>query len=135
MSIVELVGFRGYLPEFSTVYPDTAGKARKTDGRPDHKVLKDCGFTDLVFRSAAPRFRQRQLHMNNLLDKAIIRINPVKCPTLKKDFMGVEQDKTDFSKIKKNPKLTHASDGADYMADILIPFKGRKKASSSQRIR
>ena len=126
---------RGYHPEFCTLYPDTAGKARKTDGRPDHKVLRDNGFTDLVFRSAAPRFRQRQLHMNNLLDKAIIRINPVKCPTLKKDFMAVEQDKVDFSKIKKNPKLTHASDGVDYMTDILIPFKGRRKASSSQRIR
>ena len=49
--------------------------------------------------------------------------------------MAVEQDAVDFSKIKKNPKLTHASDGVDYMTDILIPFKGRKKSSSTQRIR
>lgn len=126
---------RGYHPVETTIYPDTAGKARKTDGRPDHVVLKQAGFHDLKFRSQAPRFRQRQLHGNNLLSKGVIKINPDKCPFLKKDLMSVEQDKLKLEKIKSNPKMTHASDGMDYMLDLLIPFKGKQKASKSQRVR
>lgn len=126
---------RGYHPAETTVYPDTAGKARKTDGRPDHVVLKQNGFTDIKFKAAAPRYRQRQLHGNNLLSKGIIKINPDKCPYLKRDFMSVEQDKIKFGKIKSNPKMTHASDGFDYMVDILMPFKPRAKRSGMQRIR
>lgn len=126
---------RGYMPDETTIYPDPAGKARKTDGRPDHVVLKANGYHDVKVRSAAPRFRQRQLHSNNLLSKGILKVNPDKCPYLKRDLAGVEQNKIDFGKIKSNPKMTHASDGMDYMLDILIPFKGRSKKSTTQRIR
>lgn len=126
---------RGYVPHQTTLYPDPAGRARKTDGRPDHIVLEQNGFTDIKFRGGAPRMRERQLHANNLLSKGIIKINPDSCPFLHKDLVGVEQDKIKFGKIKDNPKMTHASDGMDYMVDILIPFRGRTKRSTTQRIR
>jgi len=86
-------------------------------------------------RSSQPRFRQRQLNVNNLLDKGIVLFNPDKMPTLKKDFEGVEQDPITLEKSKKNPKLTHASDGFDYMCDILFEFSGKKPTTKIMRVR
>jgi len=77
----------------------------------------------------APDFRKRQLNVNNLLDKGLVKVNPKTCPGIKRDFEGVEQDVATLGKIKKNPKLTHFSDGADYMLDILFPMSGHKPQS------
>jgi len=117
------------------IYPDPAGKARKTDGRSDIIVLKDAGFKEVRYRSAAPRFRRRQLGHNNLLDKGYIKLNPKKCKGLKKDYQKNTQNKIDFSKIKDDPKRTHHSDGADYMLDWLFPLQGQKPKSRNVKIR
>lgn len=119
---------RGFTPNRTTIYPDPAGAARSTKGRPDHVILRDLGF-NVISRAAAPRMRERQLNMNNLLDKGVIQFNPDAMPTLRKDFQSVEQDPVTLEKVKKNPKLTHASDGVDYMADIIYPFSGRRTES------
>lgn len=121
--------------ENTIIYPDPAGKARKTDGRSDIVVLEEAGFKDIRYRSAAPRFRRRQLGHNNLLDKGFIKLNPKTCKGLKKDYQKVKQNTVDFSKIKDNPKLTHHSDGADYMLDWLFPLQGKKPESKNVRIR
>lgn len=126
---------RGYLPERTTIYPDPAGKARSTTGNPDIMILEQEGFKKIRYNNTAPQFRRRQLAVNNLLDKSRIKLNPDKCPTLKRDLEAVEQDKVDFSKIKKNPKLTHSSDGMDYMIDVEEPLSGIKPNSGNVRIR
>ena len=125
---------RDYMPENSIIYPDPAGKARKTNGAPDHTILRNAGY-EVHTRLAAPRMRQRQLNTNNLLDKGIVRYNPDAMPTMKKDFEAVVQDPVTFEKLKTNPKLTHASDGFDYMTDILFPFSGKKEKSDIIKVR
>lgn len=122
-------------PDDCIIYPDPAGNARTTKGLPDNTILRNNGYRNIRVKSKAPGMRQRQLHMNNLLDKGIIKINPKACPTLKKDFLAVEQDVAKLDKIKENSKLTHASDGVDYMTDILIPFRGSTQRSRVQRVR
>lgn len=126
---------KGYDPSDVTIYPDPSGNNRKTDGLPDITVLRNMGFTDIRVRKAHPSFRQRQLNMNNLLEKGIIELHPKKCPRLKKDFMSVEQDTITNEKIKKNKALTHHSDGADYLCDILFPFSGSRSRSRVERVR
>jgi hypothetical protein len=126
---------RGYHPDRTIIYPDPSGKARSTKGMPDTKILENEGFHEIRVKSRAPGFRQRQLNTNNLFEKKLIKINPIKCPRLKKDFMGVEQDKVTLEKIKKNPELTHHSDGFDYLCDILYPFSGHKPESRSITVR
>jgi len=117
---------RGYGPDVAILYPDPAGNSRSTKGAPDIHQLKAEGFTDIRHRAAAPRFRERQLNVNNLLEKRVVMVDPVKCPWLWKDLMAVTQDPVTLEKIKDNPKLTHSSDGMDYMLDILFPFSGRR---------
>lgn len=126
---------RGYTPDITTIYPDPAGKARSTSGNPDIVILRRAGYDKIKYRNAAPQFRKRQLCVNNLLAKGLVLINPDKCPGIKRDFEAVEQDPTDFSKIKDNPKLTHHSDGFDYLADIEYPLSGAKPDSTPMRIR
>lgn len=125
----------GLDPENTYIYPDPAGKARSTKGPPDNEILRKYGFTKIRVKTVAPQFRKRQLCANNLLAKRLVEINPIKCKALKKDFEAVEQDKATFEKIKDNPKLTHASDGFDYFADIEFPLSGVKPESRNVRIR
>lgn len=124
---------RGYTPDRTIVYPDPAGKARSTKGNSDVQIIKNCGFMDIKVRSQAPPFRRRQLNANNLLDKRRVLINPVKMPTMKRDFLAVTQDPGTYEKLKDNPKLTHASDGFDYGVDHLFPFSGKRSNVSSHK--
>lgn len=126
---------RGYTPDRSIIYPDPAGQQRSTKGQPDVEILKQHGFYNIRVKPKAPGMRQRQLNVNNLLAKGVIKINPIRCPKLKKDLEAVEQDPVTFEKVKKNPKLTHLSDGLDYMCDILFPYSGFKPTSSVRTIR
>lgn len=132
--MTEALKARGYTPDITIIYPDPAGAARSTQGAPDHKILQDCGF-QVVKKNAAPRMRERQLNVNNLLDKGVIKFNPDTMPKLKKDLQAVEQDPITMGKVKTNPKLTHASDGLDYGCDILYPFSGKKPTASVVKFR
>jgi len=118
---------RGYGPERTTIYPDPSGNARTTKTHlTDIAVLKSHGFSNIRFKPRAPGFRDRQLVINNILEKGIVLINGKKCPRFVKDLEAVEQSAVDYSKIKTNPDLTHFSDGFDYMGDILFPLSGKK---------
>ena len=125
---------RGYTPHNSIIYPDPAGTARSTKGLPDVTILRNAGF-EVRVKTVAPRFRTRQLNCNNLLDKSRIKFHPIKCKGIKKDLEAVEQNIVTLEKIKDNPKLTHFSDGMDYMCDIMFPFSGNAKATTQQRMR
>lgn len=132
--MIESLQVRGYLPRNTTIYPDPAGRARKTSGKADHQILKDAGYT-VVAKSAAPRMRERQLNVNNLLDKGYIIFNPDRMPFLRRDLQAVEQNPDTLDKNKKNEKLTHASDGLDYGCDILFPFSGKREKSAIIKFR
>lgn len=128
----------GLTPDMTTIYPDPAGNSRVSavaGAKSTNMVLKELGWTRIRMRSAAPRFRTRQLAVCNLLAKKLIEINPITCKALKKDLEAVEQDKATFEKIKDNPKLTHASDGMDYFIDIQFPLSGQKPDSRSIKYR
>lgn len=132
--MVQALNARGYTPDNTIIYPDPAGNARSTKGKPDIKILEAADYECRV-KLAAPRMRTRQLNVNNLLEKGIIKINPDKCKDLKKDLMAVEQNPITLEKDKKNPQLTHSSDGMDYMTDILFPFSGKRKKSTVEDYR
>lgn len=121
--MAEALKARGYLPDNSILYPDPAGNARSTKGKPDIVILKECGFREIRVKPKAETHRKRQLHVNNLFDKGRIRPHKEKQKELIKDFVGVEMDPIRLEKDKSNPKRTHHSDGMDYLCDILIPFK------------
>ncbi len=124
--LCDAIKARGYDPAKCIVYPDPSGNSRKTSGRSDVQILKENGFLDVRFKPVAPRMRQRQLNVNNLLSKQQIIFNPITMPKLKQDLAAVSQDMISLGKDKKNPELTHWSDGLDYLCDIEFPFSGKK---------
>lgn len=132
--MVDALRARDYHPHNTTIYPDPAGGSRRTSGTADHMILKNAGY-EVIAKRAAPRMRDRQLNVNNLLDKSQIVFNPDKMPCLKRDLEAVEQDPIRLDKVKKNEKLTHASDGLDYGCDILFPKSGKREKSGIMRIR
>lgn len=125
---------RGFTPGRTIIFPDPAGESRSTKGQPDNEILRQAGY-EVRTRPQAPPIRQRQLNVNNLLEKRWIRLNPKKVTYLKKDLMGVELDTATMQKVKTNPKLTHASDGMDYLCDLLFRFSGRKPQTSDFKLR
>ena len=135
VDMCEALKARGYIPAMTTIYPDPAGKARSTKGNPDIMILEQEGYFDIRYRNVAPNFRKRMLAVNNRLDKGLIKVHPIRCPGLKRDLEAVEYNETDFSKIKKNPKLTHYSDGLDYYIDCEHPLSGNAKRSKVEKFR
>lgn len=95
---------------------DASGKARKTSGLSDVKVLQKLGF-EIRYRASNPKIRRSQLLVNGLLSKRRILINPVACKKLKRDLLKVEQ-KADFEQDKSKPELTHLGDGLRYLCDF-----------------
>ncbi len=120
---------RGYHPDRTIIYPDPSGKNRKTTGKSEIEALRQNGYTRIKYKPTAPTFRARQLNTNNLLEKGIVKYNPDTMPSMRKDFMAVTQDPATLEKVKTNPKLTHASDGFDYMCDHLFPTSGKRTES------
>jgi len=133
-NMIQALKARGYVPQNTIIYPDPAGKARSTKGLPDVTILRNAGF-EVRVKSAAPTYRGRQLNVNNLLDKGLIKYHPERCKGLRKDFEAVEQDILTLEKKKDSPNLTHFSDGLDYLCDILFPFSGNAKATRVEKIR
>lgn len=133
-NMIQALFSRGYRPNNTIIYPDPAGRARSTKGFPDVQILRNAGY-EVRVKAAAPSFRTRQLNVNNLLDKGLIKYHPINCKGIKKDFEAVEQNILTLEKMKNNMGLTHFSDGLDYMCDIIFPFSGNPKATTQQRIR
>lgn len=132
-NMVTALRVRGYVPQNTIIYPDPAGASRSTKGAPDNEILRRAGY-QVRAKSVAPRFRERQINSNNGFEKRKIEIHP-KLKGLKKDLLAVELDPVTLEKVKKNPKLTHFSDGFDYFYDIISPFRGHGKATETTRLR
>ena len=116
---------------------DSAAKNRSTSAKKiagviqtDAIILKNMGFAEVRWSAANPPMRKRQLQINGLLSKRKIIVHPTNCPALKKDLKKVRQDPLTWEKDKSDPKLTHASDGMDYLMFFEFPFpKDIKKTS------
>ncbi len=113
---------------------DASGNNRSTAARgnvrSDVGILRTEGFA-VRFKSSNVRLRKRQLLLNGLFDKGHIKIHP-SCKLLIKDFEKVQQNKKDFAKVKdKDDKLTHLSDGADYVIDYEYKLDFEKRKSTS----
>jgi len=133
-NMITALKLRGYNGKNSIICPDPAGKNRNTSGRTDVEILQSAGY-EVKVRAAAPRFRERQVNMNKLFEKGRIIPHKTKQPKTRKDFMAVEIDPVTLEKVKKNPKLTHLSDGVDYMVDIYAPFNDHRTSYTNTRIR
>lgn len=123
------------MPDNTVIYPDPSGRNRRTSGASDIEIIRQEGFKNVRFKTVAPPFRQRQLNANNLLEKGVVKIHPDKMPSMKRDFLAVTQDPGTNEKVKDNPRLTHASDGFDYMVDHLFPFSGKRSSVMVQKFR
>lgn len=124
---------RGYLPDNTIIYPDPSGDSRSTKGQSDVEILRQEGYYQFKIKPSAPRMRQRQLNAANLMEKGIVKLHPERMKTTRRDFLAVTQDPGTNEKNKDNPKLTHASDGFDYMIDHLFPFSGKRSGVTVQK--
>lgn len=134
-NMCDAIKARGYHPDDCTIYPDPAGKARSTTGEPNITILRQEGFDKIKYRNVAPQFRRRQLATNNLLEKGLVVCHPDNCNGIRKDWESCERDEVTGGKIKTNPKLTHHSDGFDYMIDLEFPLSGQKPDSRIVKFR
>ncbi len=133
-NMIQALNSRGYAGYNTIICPDPTAKNRNVTGKTVKEILEAAGFT-VHLKSAAPRFRERQINMNKHFERGLIIVNPTTQPKTKKDFMAVEVDKVTFEKLKSNPKLTHLSDGVDYMIDVYAPFNDHRTSNTTARIR
>ena len=103
-----------------TVFPDPAGRARKSSAdATDFTILRDKGFT-VEARAAHPPVRSRVNAVNKLLREGKLTCSAA-CKHLIKDFEQVTWKNGDIS--KSNEALTHASDAAGYAIEKLYPVR------------
>lgn len=133
-NMIKALETRGYTHRNTVICPDPTAKNRNVTGRTVKEILEGSGYT-VQFRQSAPRMRERQINMNKHFENGLITINPTTQPKTKKDFMAVEVDPITFEKSKKNPKLTHLSDGVDYMVDVYSPFNDHRSTISQVTFR
>lgn len=133
-NMIQALQSRGYGAYNSIICPDPAGKSRNTSGKTEVEILEQAGY-QVRTRAAAPRFRERQINMNKLFELGRIVVHPENQKKTKRDFMAVECDPSTLEKKKNNPKLTHLSDGVDYLVDLYFPFNDKRTQNTTQRIR
>lgn len=100
---------------------DAAGKNRSTAAQAtvmsDVKILRLYGF-NVRLKNSNTRLRKRQLLVNGLLFHGRIKAHPKRCKNLIMDWKNVQQNPDYTKKKDKDFKLTHFSDGADYVFDF-----------------
>lgn len=133
-NLMDALKARGYGPYNSILFPDPSSQQRSTRGMPDVETMKRAGY-EVKVRKVAVRLRERQINVNNLLEKGKIWINTQKAPVLTKDLLAVEQDLATLEKKKNNPALTHASDAMDYLVSEIMPFNDHRNKVTDVRIR
>ena len=111
---------------------DAAGKNRSTTGvkglLSDVAILRSAGFK-VRFKAQNLGFRRRQLLMNGILHNKHLLINP-KCKKVRRDFKTVKQKQDTLEKEKKDEKLTHFSDGLDYLCDFEFEMPEKENVKS-----
>ncbi len=120
----------------AVLFPDPAGKARKTSAKDlisDIGILAGAGFEDIRFKSHIV-VKDTYFAANNLLDKNMVAINP-KCREFIADAEQVKLKDGAFEMEKKDPKRTHALDGFKNMADYMFPAVKSYSEVNERRIR
>ena len=103
-----------------TVFPDPAGRARKSSSdATDFTILRDRGFP-VEARPVHPPVRSRINAVNKMMRENKLRVS-AKCPRLMKDFELVSWKNGEID--KSNNALTHASDAAGYAIEKLFPIR------------
>jgi len=103
-----------------TVFPDPAGRARKSSSdATDFTILRDRGFP-VEARTNHPPVRSRINAVNKMMRENKLRVS-AKCPRLMKDFELVSWKNGEID--KSNDALTHASDAAGYAIEKLFPIR------------
>ena len=101
------------------VIPDSTGKNRKTSGKSDFDILKECGFR--IESTRNPFVTDRVNNLNRLLQDNRVIIDP-KCKKLINDLEKVSWKDNKLNQ-KSDPLLTHVSDCLSYMTWKLDPIK------------
>lgn len=106
----------------AVIFPDPAGKARKTSAKDlisDIQILEQAGFHDIRFKQQLS-VKDCYFASNNLFDKNAVAVHP-KCREFIADAEQVKVKDGAFEMDKSNPKRTHALDGFKNMADYMFP--------------
>ena len=120
----------------AVLFPDPAGKARKTSAKDlisDIQILQEMGFQDIRYKNRIV-VKDCYFAANNLFDKNMVAINP-KCKELIADAEQVKVKDGAFEMEKKDPKRTHALDGFKNMADYMFPAVRSYSEVTERKIR
>lgn len=121
----------------AVLFPDPAGKARKTSARnliSDIGILEDQGFQDIRYKKHLS-VKDCYFAANNLFDKNQVAVHP-KCKELIADAEQVKLKEGAFEMEKqKDPQRTHALDGFKNMADYMFPAVKSYSEVVERRIR
>lgn len=120
----------------ATLFPDPAGRARKTSAKDlitDIKILQDAGFSDIRYKNQLS-LKDCYFAANNLMDKNLVAVHP-RCVEFIKDAEQVKVKDGAFEMEKANLKRTHALDGFKNMADYMFPVVGSYSEVTSRTIR
>jgi len=126
---------RRYPGSTITVFPDAAGKQRRTSagGRTDISILQNAGFR-VQAKNANPPIRDRVNAVNSKLKNTqgvrSLFIDP-KCKQIIKSLES-QQYKPDSS-IIDNTQHTHMSDAVGYLVDYLYPVTTKHTTQQPQR--
>lgn len=103
------------------VFPDASGRARRTSGESDFKVLKSCGLRWLTYpKSGNPPVSTRLNTVNAALYHRKLLVAP-KCVGVIEDFemTGVDSN----GDLIKGPGRTHHTDGVGYIEIHVHPIR------------
>lgn len=118
-----------------TIYPDPAGRARKTSagGRTDHSILSNAGF-QVRSRSSHPPVRDRINAVNSLLCNSLgerrLTISPA-CRRLIECLS--KQTYKPGTQIPEKDGMDHANDAAGYAIEYLFPITKTVTPAPSER--
>jgi len=101
---------RGY--SGAKLIPDSTGKNRKTSGKSDFDILRECGFD--ILPTFNPFVRDRVNNCNRIFTANKISIDP-RCKKLINDLERVVWKDNALDQTGENKMLTHISDALGYM--------------------
>lgn len=107
------------------VYPDASGGARSTNGRSDHLILQQYGFTVKSPRKNPP-VRDRINSVNAAFEntKGVSRLSIHETCKHVKECLLKQSYKTDTAIPDKDSGFDHMNDALGYMVFQLMPIKG-----------
>jgi len=103
----------------ASIVCDSTGKARRTSGTSDHKILKDAGFNLVHFQN--PAVIDKINNLNRCFTLGLIKIHP-SCRKTIRDLKQLVWDKHGQLDQKTDPSLSHLVDSLAYLCWKLYPI-------------